>query len=392
MFNNLTNLSPLIKWAGGKEKELKYILPNLPVNINRFVEPFVGGGALYFAINANKKFINDKSAELINFYNDIKYNNDEFVENLQGLYSSWLKIETLLSINLVFFEELYFKYKKLQINKKFLEEELKFFINDNKELISDIVSCVSSEYSNVLEDELFKNLSGKFARMKELEKQKGKLSHSDLIDNFECALKSSFYMFIRFLYNKNHFTNSHYFYFIREYCYSSMFRYNLSGEFNVPYGGISYNKKNFQKKIDCLKSEEIKTHFSNTDIFNLDFEDFLNQINLQKDDFVFLDPPYDSDFSSYVNNSFDKNDQERLANYLLNNCPTKFLLIIKDTEFINSLYSDKGLQINSFDKKYMVSFKNRNNRDCKHLMISNYKLNDLTNIKEIEAVNQLQYA
>lgn len=33
------------------------------------------------------------------------------------------------------------------------------------------------------------------------------------------------------------------FYFIREYCYGSMFRYNSKGEFNIPYGGMSYNKK-----------------------------------------------------------------------------------------------------------------------------------------------------
>ena len=83
-------------------------------------------------------------------------------------------------------------------------------------------------------------------------------------------------MFIRALYHLNQTQNSEYFYFIREYCYSSMFRYNANGEFNVPYGGISYNRKNFQRKIDYIKSNKLQSHFVNTDIFNLDFEEFLD--------------------------------------------------------------------------------------------------------------------
>jgi DNA adenine methylase len=39
------------------------------------------------------------------------------------------------------------------------------------------------------------------------------------------------------------------FLFIRNFAYSGMFRYNSSGEFNVPYGGIAYNKKTILKKL-----------------------------------------------------------------------------------------------------------------------------------------------
>ena len=39
-------LSPVIKWAGGKEAELKHILPNVPDRFERYFEPFVGGGAV----------------------------------------------------------------------------------------------------------------------------------------------------------------------------------------------------------------------------------------------------------------------------------------------------------------------------------------------------------
>lgn len=50
-----TRLLPLIKYPGGKEKELNYIIPALPAKIDNYYEPFVGGGAVYFAIDAKKR-------------------------------------------------------------------------------------------------------------------------------------------------------------------------------------------------------------------------------------------------------------------------------------------------------------------------------------------------
>jgi len=78
---NETPLEPLLKWAGGKEKELKYILPNLPEQINDYYEPFVGGGSVFTAIkSANRYFINDFSCELIDLYRNIAEQNIVFFQ------------------------------------------------------------------------------------------------------------------------------------------------------------------------------------------------------------------------------------------------------------------------------------------------------------------------
>ena len=368
------DLSPIVKWAGGKEQELKYILPNVPDNFVRFIEPFVGGGAVYFSMKNKDMLINDKSVELTSLYNNIKYKNKSFVRNIQALQDVWIGLENILDCNIEFFNTVYSKYKLNKIDKDRLITNIEHFINDNKTEFKSLLNTNLLVHYDIFEKELLRNISAKLIRMKDLEDKKGNLPAKDIYDNFECGLKGSFYMFIRTLYNK--YDNSEYFYFIREYCYSSMFRYNSNGEFNVPYGGISYNRKNFQRKIDYIKSKELQTHFVNTDIYNLDFEEFLDKIKLTKNDFIFLDPPYDTDFSSYVNNTFDKQDQERLADYLINKCPAKFMLVIKNTDFILNLYDKKGLYITSFDKTYMVSFKGRNNRDCEHLLITNYPIND----------------
>lgn len=390
------DLSPIVKWAGGKEQELKYILPNVPDNFVRFIEPFVGGGAVYFSMKNKDMLINDKSVELTSLYNNIKYKNKSFVRNLQALQDVWIGLENILDCNIEFFNTVYSKYKLNKIDKNKLIANIEHFINENNTEFKRLLNSNLLKHYDIFEKELLRNISAKLVRMKDLEDKKGNLPAKDIYDNFECGLKGSFYMFIRTLYNK--YDNSEYFYFIREYCYSSMFRYNSNGEFNVPYGGISYNRKNFQRKIDYIKSKELQSHFVNTDIYNLDFEEFLDKIKLTKNDFIFLDPPYDTDFSSYVNNAFDRQDQERLANYLINKCPAKFMLVIKNTDFISDLYSNKGLYITSFDKTYMVSFKGRNNRDCKHLLITNYpiekKVKETSNVAVLKQNKdkQLQYA
>jgi len=153
-----------------------------------------------------------------------------------------------------------------------------------------------------------------------------------------------------------------------------MFRYNKSGAFNVPYGGIGYNRKNLAKKVDYLQSKGLVQHLSKTTIDNLDFEEFFAKNKPQKGDFIFLDPPYDSEFSTYAQNEFTRADQARLANYLINSCKANWMMVIKNTDFIYGLYSKEGININTFDKKYLVSFQNRNNKEAEHLIITNYKI------------------
>jgi DNA adenine methylase len=151
-----------------------------------------------------------------------------------------------------------------------------------------------------------------------------------------------------------------------------MFRYNQRGKFNVPYGGISYNRKDIDRKIALMRSPNLYLHLQNTVIEQMDFEQFVLQHPPQADDFVFLDPPYDSEFSTYAQNTFDMRDQQRLAYYLLRECRAKFMLVIKRTQAIFDMYQQPGISMRSFDKKYMVSFQDRNNREAEHLIITNY--------------------
>ena len=363
-----------IKWAGGKEKELPIILENLPENFNRYIEPFVGGGAVYLNIDCSNSIINDKSDELMLLYKYIKSGNKEFIKSLNEINKNWLSLQKLVEMNTIELSEMYKNYKNDSKEVNIYVD--KFIKNHIDELNSLLKEDFDINLYNFIK-EVNKNLVSKLSRMKKIEEQRNQMPLEDIMDNIEAAFKSAYYMYFRYLYNnkkKLKISDEFYcavFYFIRDYCYASMFRYNANGEFNVPYGGISYNRKDFAKKIDYVTSDELKKYMSKTKLYNLDFEKFCNKIELNENDFMFLDPPYDTEFSTYAKNDFDKNDQIRLANYL-ENTKAKFMLVIKNTDFIYNLYNNKGFNIKTFDKKYLVSFMNRNDKDVEHLLITNY--------------------
>ena len=388
MTNNYNNsLEPIIKYPGGKEKELKYIIPSLPKTVDRYYEPFVGGGAVYFAMSANSYYINDKSDELISLYNMVKEQNHEFFNKLNAIEHNWSIVSDIVD---------HHKNQLINYYNRFVEDDLS--VEKLGDLITSFVIKNSDEFNGLLNpdfnyeiesffNELCKSIQNKMKRMKKISSEKGVLSEEDKVANIEASFKAAFYTHFRRLMNyKDEFGISEEFataiyFFIRQTCYSSMFRYNRNGKFNVPYGGISYNRKSFSNKIKYYENEELVDHLKNTTIGNMDFYSFMNKYKPRKNDFIFLDPPYDTEFSTYAKNEFDKNDQARLADYLINETKGNFMIVIKNTEYISSLYREGTptanggkLYVNSFEKKYFVSFQNRNNKEAEHLLITNYEI------------------
>lgn len=77
-----TNLSPILKWVGGKRQLLHEIIPLIPEEVSIFVEPFVGGGAVVFEYQPKTAIINDLNEELINVYKVIKESPEKLIEIL----------------------------------------------------------------------------------------------------------------------------------------------------------------------------------------------------------------------------------------------------------------------------------------------------------------------
>jgi DNA adenine methylase len=73
---------PILKWAGGKSQMLEQLLPKVPENYGKYIEPFFGGGALFFALRPETAVIADSNSELINLYQVVRDKIQDLIKEL----------------------------------------------------------------------------------------------------------------------------------------------------------------------------------------------------------------------------------------------------------------------------------------------------------------------
>lgn len=365
-----SGISPFVKWPGGKTSELSKISLAMPSkSINRYIEPFVGGGSVLLALRPEiQAHANDICPELIHLYIDPCCNSPKVETELRRLAALW----DFISDSAEVWEQISTSLKSSTTTPQLAAMQV------NEHLASELShfgKACSSEFSR----RLSKDLPTKLKRIEKLQIDKGRtLPIDEFIRNIEGSIRAAFYMAIRKRYNQLRSagildpTRVADFFFIREYCYASMFRFNGRGEFNVPYGGISYNRKRFFEKVERLYSDPLKRRLSNTTFYNLDFEEFLQEVKPNENDFLFIDPPYDSDFTDYDDKEFREHDQRRLAK-TLDASPAMVMIVIGDTELVRELYPAPRWHIQEDKKTYKWTIKDRNDRSKTHLTITNYK-------------------
>jgi len=259
-------LKPLIKWSGGKSDEIKQFESHIPLEYETYLEPFIGGGSVFFNLSPKKAVISDVHKELIDFYNSI-----------------------------------------------------------SKGKSNDIYEFMNNHQNN---EETYYNVRDKMIINNELD-------------------------------------NAKRFYYLRKTCFRGMLRYNKDGKFNIPYG--KYKTVNYNE----LQNKGYENVLSRTEILNKSFEYIFENYN-NENNFMFLDPPYDSEFTDYGYCQFGKEEQKKLAKYF-KETKIKCLMIIGKTTFIEELYKDHI--VGEYDKKYKFKlYKGRigDEINTKHLIIKNY--------------------
>lgn len=92
-------MKPLVKYRGGKSKEIPHLEKHIPKFAGRYIEPFFGGGAMFFYLEPKRAIINDINTKLMAFYKGVKSDFDTLQKELS-------EIEKIYRINRKKFEEL----------------------------------------------------------------------------------------------------------------------------------------------------------------------------------------------------------------------------------------------------------------------------------------------
>ncbi len=304
---NPAEARPFLKWAGGKTQLLNEFEKRLPSSIqNRktikhYIEPFVGGGALFFYLS--KKF-------------DVK--------------NSYL-----FDIN----KELITAYKTIQVNPKGLIDKLEEIeerhLQKSEDKRKEHYYQIRSEYNQQMHD----------------------FDYND--------------------YNDEWIERITYLIFLNKTCFNGLFRQNLKGEFNVPFGRYENPKILDKSNIIAVNKALI-----NTKVFCADFtksEDYI-----KKESLVYLDPPYrpiskTSNFTTYAKDGFIDEDQVRLSIFfekmdkkgaylMLSNSDPKN--IDENDDFFDELYTNYN--INRLSAKRNINSKTSKRGEINELIITNY--------------------
>ena len=114
-------MKPMLKYRGGKSKEIPHIMEFVPRFSGRYIEPFLGGGALFFYLEPTQSIINDVNSKLMNFYRGVR-------NDFATLRSELNQIERLYESNRLDFEELKSRYPHDRVPDK--NEELYYQMRD----------------------------------------------------------------------------------------------------------------------------------------------------------------------------------------------------------------------------------------------------------------------
>lgn len=83
--NKYIKAKPVLKWAGGKTQMLNILIESMPKKFNKYIEPFIGGGALFFELAPENAIISDSNPELINMYKIIAEDVEELIFKLREM-------------------------------------------------------------------------------------------------------------------------------------------------------------------------------------------------------------------------------------------------------------------------------------------------------------------
>lgn len=154
-------------------------------------------------------------------------------------------------------------------------------------------------------------------------------------------------------------------------CFNGLYRVNSKNEFNVPFG-----KKTKVNTYDIGNLITVSNYLTMNDIkiLNVDFEDSVKAA--QKGDFIYFDPPYDSEtsiFNSYTEAGFGKEEQRRLAKVYkeLSNKGCYVMLSNNNTTLIKELYKDFNIHI--IEAKRSINSNGKKRGKVEEVIITNYK-------------------
>lgn len=294
--------SPLF-YVGDKYKLVREIRTHFPAQINRLIEPFVGGGSVMMNVDADGFLLNDINSYVIRLHKMLC----SYIGREQEFYNEFYQIVDQYGLSL--------SYRENPVPQKLKKAHPKtYFAKYNKE------AYLQLKY-----------------------------------DFIEGGQQDWLQLYVLLIYGFNH-----------------MLRFNGKGIFNLPVGNVDYNQNTHDALEDYFRLLATK----HVTWFNEDFRTFLNGIDYQENDLVYLDPPYLITFSEYNKLWNDETEWDLLA--LLDDMNSRGIrFAISNVSHyrgrINNLFREWSAQYHSHSiKSNYISFNDNSIKQFSEVLVTNY--------------------
>lgn len=289
-------------YVGDKFKLVPQLKENFPMDIERFIEPFCGGGSVFLNTDAKQYLLNDIDSYMIKLH--------------RFLISSSAQPE-------MFWSELKLKIEEYKLSATFMGKDVP------KEYRKEFVKTYFAKYNK----DAYMKLRSDFNNDKE-----------DMI---------LLYMLLIYGFNR-------------------MLRFNTKGDFNLPVGNVDFNKN----VVNALNSYFDYVTDKNIELFNMDFQDFIEKVQPTSHDLVYLDPPYLITFSEY-NKLWNEDSEIRLIDYLdeLNSRGVRFAVsnVLQHRKRYNGTFNEWAKKYNIIRiKSNYISYHDNTEKDSYEVLVKNY--------------------
>lgn len=295
--------SPLF-YVGDKFKLIAELKQYFPSKIEKFVEPFAGGGSVFLNIEAKEFYLNDLDTSVFQLHNFL-------IQQAKNPTTFFQKVENII-----------------------LEYNL------SRSYLKDVVP-------DELKVQWKKTYYAKF----------NKEGFQKLKTDYNASKKKDLYKL----------------YVLLIFGFNRMLRFNSKGEYNLPVGNVDFNKNVVKALNDFFKIISSKNILWE----NTDYKKHIEQINLKKNDFVYLDPPYLITFSEYNKYWNEEKEKELIATLdKLNKKNIRFAVSnvthYKGKE--NKIFSGWAKQYNVKDvSSNYISYHDNSIKKFKEVLVTNYE-------------------
>ena len=348
-------MEALTKWIGSKVKFLDEILPLVPADVVRYVEPFVGGGCLYMGIHDCGKFvINDDCEELMELWREAEHPSRIFLSHIQDINTAWRNITKVFEAKSNLLMQLYEDFPEGQ---KY--DYLKYV-----ETLNPVLRQIS--YDEVFpqrytgDDAFEMEKRFRFSQMKSRSRERKFRSSEQLEEYILTSLKTALYSYYTELYNSKQVLpeglRKALLLYLLHFSANGQFVFDRQGEFRPVYAGVGHNVKSLDGKLQLLADDKFKERLEKTQINCMDFRKFLTATRQAKGDFLMVDPPLGKMCKKVGDKTFSEQDWKDLLAYL-EGYRQRWMMLVKSSDItpeIDRFAKDRFVRYAGFHKEVMI--------------------------------------